>query len=1041
MAEVLLMTEPSLPEESIFAQALEIASPSERAAFLDRACGNNRALRAEVEALLRAHEKSGDLLDLPEDLPLRVDPSACEGPGAVIGPYKLLEQIGEGGFGVVFMAEQHKPIRRKVALKVVKPGMDTRQVVARFEAERQALALMDHPNIAKVLDAGQTDNGRPYFVMDLVKGLPITDFCDQSQLTSRERLELFVLVCQAVQHAHQKGIIHRDLKPSNVLVTVQDGAALVKVIDFGIAKAMGQQLIDKTVFTGFAQMIGTPLYMSPEQAALSNVDVDTRSDIYSLGVLLYELLTGTTPFDKERLRTVGYDEMRRILREEEPPKPSTRLSTLGQAATTISTQRQSDPRRLCQFLRGDLDWIVMRALAKDRNERYATAKEFADDVVRFLDDRPVQARPPTWTDRLRKWARRHTSLVRAAAALAALAVVALAVGALLLSAKNRELALANVQEGQARAQAETNFELAKESINEFVASVTEDRHLQMRGELHDLRHKLLASAVPFLEKLGQQKPGAEAIEVQRAWAYGRLGVVRQQMGEVTKALADAEAMKAILEQLAHDHPATTAYRRDLARAHTNRGAYLKELHRTEEALAAFAQAQAFWEELTANALLNDPEQAKNYIDRGNLLQDLRRYEEAVADYQAALAILDKAVADLPRYRREQAVTRSNLANALRPLGRRQEALAALTRAAQIQDELLTEAPGDPLYGADLGATRLNLGNLLLELNRPKDAQASYVKVLTSMEPLAVKYPSVPRPRQYQAMAYNSIVYLLLRQRRFDEALTYSQNGLRVQERLVADFPKTPQYRSQLATAYMNNGTLLTEMGRGEEGLVPLQKALALHEALVADFPGVADYAVSLGGSYCNMGAVLNDLNRPADAQAYLAKALSTLDKVLAGERAPANARRFRANTLTTRAETLTKLHRYAEALRDWDEALPLMEGSSREVVRLGRANTLVRCGKPAEAVVEADAVAQANGVPFHLLYGAACIYALASSAMTEDTAKQERYAVRAVELLGNAIDRGFKDAEKLQKDSDLERLKLRADYQKVMQRIASKNKP
>jgi serine/threonine-protein kinase len=325
----------------------------------------------------------------------------------VIGAYKLLEQIGEGGFGVVFMAEQSEPIRRKVALKVLKPGMDSRQVIARFEAERQALALMDHPNIAGVLDAGQTASGRPYFVMDLVKGLPITEFCDQGQLTPRERLELFVDVCQAVQHAHQKGIIHRDIKPSNVLVTLQDGMPLVKVIDFGIAKALGQQLTDKTLFTGFAQMIGTPLYMSPEQAALSNVDVDTRSDIYALGVLLYELLTGTTPFTRERLQEAGYDEMRRIIREEEPPKPSTRISTLGQAASTVSTQRKSDPKRLSQLVRGELDWIVMKALEKDRNRRYETANGLAADVQRYLADEPVLACPPSAWYRCGKFTRRH----------------------------------------------------------------------------------------------------------------------------------------------------------------------------------------------------------------------------------------------------------------------------------------------------------------------------------------------------------------------------------------------------------------------------------------------------------------------------------------------------------------------------------------------------------------------------------------------------------------------------------------------------------
>jgi serine/threonine protein kinase len=314
---------------SILGEAVEHGSPAERAAFLDEACAANPERRARVEALLRAYEAAGNFLQgnpAPPKVAAIIDEPITQRPGTIIGPYKLLEQIGEGGFGVVFMAEQQEPIRRKVALKVLKPGMDTRQVIARFEAERQALALMDHPNVAKVLDAGQTSSARPYFVMDLVRGIPITEYCDQNQLPVRERLELFVHVCGAVQHAHQKGIIHRDIKPTNVLVTLQDGTPVPKIIDFGIAKALGQQLTDKTLFTSFAQMIGTPTYMSPEQAALSSLDVDTRSDIYSLGVLLYELLTGSTPFDKERFSQVGYDEMRRIIREEDPPRPSTRIS-------------------------------------------------------------------------------------------------------------------------------------------------------------------------------------------------------------------------------------------------------------------------------------------------------------------------------------------------------------------------------------------------------------------------------------------------------------------------------------------------------------------------------------------------------------------------------------------------------------------------------------------------------------------------------------------------------------------------------------------
>jgi serine/threonine protein kinase/tetratricopeptide (TPR) repeat protein len=394
-------------EQSIFIDALDIDNPADRQAYLDQVCAGDSRLRAQIDELIKAHERTGHFMANPAPVLVADEFTICEGPGTLIGPYKLLEKIGEGGFGVVFMAEQQKPVRRKVALKVIKVGMDTRQVVARFEAERQALALMDHPNIAKVLDAGATETGRPYFVMELIKGLPITEYCDQSQLTIPERLQLFISVCQAVQHAHQKGIIHRDIKPTNVLVTLHDGVPVVKVIDFGIAKATGEQLTEKTLFTNFAQMIGTPLYMSPEQAALSGLDVDTRSDIYSLGVLLYELLTGTTPFEKVRLRRAAYDEMRRIIREEEPPKPSTRVSTLAQASTVTFAHRKSDPKTLSKLIRGDIDWIVMKSLEKDRTRRYETTAAFAADIKCYLNDQPIAARPPSTVYRFKKFARRN----------------------------------------------------------------------------------------------------------------------------------------------------------------------------------------------------------------------------------------------------------------------------------------------------------------------------------------------------------------------------------------------------------------------------------------------------------------------------------------------------------------------------------------------------------------------------------------------------------------------------------------------------------
>jgi len=478
------MSEESKDIKRIFAEALNLQTSEELAAFLDEACGGDVALRAEVESLLAAHEGVGDFLHTAAVGPVAPSDALPEidRPGAVIGRYKLLQVIGEGGFGVVYMAEQQEPIRRRVALKIIKLGMDTKQVIARFEAERQALAMMNHPNIAKVLDAGATETGRPYFVMELVKGIPITEYCDKNMLGTKQRLALYQDVCNAVQHAHHKGIIHRDIKPSNVMITLHDGKPVPKVIDFGIAKAIQQRLTEKTLFTEYQQFIGTPQYMSPEQAEMSGLDIDTRTDIYSLGVLLYELLTGTTPHEAKQLRGSAYDEIRRILRETDPPKPSTRLSTLGDTLLDVAKHRDVQPGRLRKIIAGDLDWIAMKSLEKDRTRRYATANELAQDIGRFLADETVLAGPPGVAYRLQKWVRRHKTV---SIAVAVVLLLASGVGSIATVQRQQKLgrlsALAGEGLANARlAMAEGDYGGVQRELTYVIAQLESERALTAR---------------------------------------------------------------------------------------------------------------------------------------------------------------------------------------------------------------------------------------------------------------------------------------------------------------------------------------------------------------------------------------------------------------------------------------------------------------------------------------------------------------------------------------------------------------------------------
>jgi serine/threonine protein kinase/Flp pilus assembly protein TadD len=514
------MTEHALSDSQIFRAAVKL-NPEERPEYLDSACGGDRHLQAEVESLLRAHDPDDDFLRSPAPA-ITTDQPTAEQIGTIIGPYKLREKIGEGGFGVVYVAEQEKPVRRRVALKIIKPGMDTKDVIARFEAERQTLALMDHPNVARVLDAGTTEQGRPYFVMELVNGVTITDFCDRNKLPTRNRLGLFADVCRAVQHAHQKGIIHRDLKPSNIMVTLHDGKPVAKVIDFGVSKALSQQLTEKSIYTAYGQMIGTPSYMSPEQAEMSGLGIDTRSDIYSLGVLLYELLTGKTPLDAARLRASAYAEILRIIKEEEPPLPSLKVSTLGKEATVIAEHRHTDPQQLRRALHGELDWIVMKCLEKDRERRYETANGLARDIERYLADEPVEACPPSTWYRLSKFTRKYRSMINTAVAFAGLLIACAAISgwlALRATLAERKAYAAQAQSEIARQEAVAAKDRA-EWASKRLSTATSLANEGVEFYYRDNR----ASALAKFAEAAEVEPDLNTIYIYRRMLYTDIGL-------------------------------------------------------------------------------------------------------------------------------------------------------------------------------------------------------------------------------------------------------------------------------------------------------------------------------------------------------------------------------------------------------------------------------------------------------------------------------------------------------------------------------------
>jgi serine/threonine protein kinase len=907
---------------SIFAGALDRPAGADRDAYLAAACGADAGLRSRIDALLRAHDEAGGFLRPgPEAEAAAPGPARAEAPGTMIGPYKLLEQIGEGGFGTVFMAEQTEPVRRKVALKVLKAGMDTRQVVARFEAERQALAIMDHPSIAKVFDAGESPTGRPYFVMELVRGVPLTGYCDLNHLPPRERLELFAQVCRAVQHAHQKGIIHRDLKPSNILVSAHDGRAAVKVIDFGVAKAVGAALTDKTLFTGFAQMVGTPLYMSPEQAGQSP-DIDTRSDIYSLGVVLYELLTGSTPIDKERLRQAAYDEIRRIIREEDPPRPSTRLSESRDTLPSISARRQTEPARLTKLVRGELDWIVMKALEKDRSRRYESANALAADVLRHLADERVEACPPSAGYRFRKYARRHK---RALVVTAVVGVVLLvAAGSMTVSTVRVWREQQRTQEANLRLQ--ENLDLALSALDEIYLKVAEERLPRDPARKQEYLD-LLKRTLSFYERFARQNSSDPQVRKAQAKAHERAGAIRVLLGQMPEAEADlgraidlngalreelpgdrdvrfslatahvdlallqyrgghhAEALRnldegqRLLDELVAEVPREPGYRRDLAQAWNNRGTLLMLERRLGEARQAYERSAERWDELVRerpNDLNFRAGQGGALVNRGEVLRTSGRLPEAEVVFRRAVEHYARMIEQDPtgaEWRKQQGVLHSNLAVLLHRMGRADDAVKAADEAIAILQRLVADFGSVPEYLGALALSYINRAVATAALHRFADAEKDVRESLRHLEHLAKSFPDVPGYRRDQALNY----YTLSRARRLDqrrpEAEQFLRQAIAIQEELTAKHPRVPEYTFDLARSWQELGEQLVEANRPKDAEPALQQALAMGEGVAKESPQVPEYRAFVATCLAHRGRLLRHSRGPDEAWALEKRAI------------------------------------------------------------------------------------------------------------------------------------------------------------------------